>query len=92
MEDELEGEGTREYIGVLRLLEKHDLPSLTRAVEKGLRINALKRDAIAQFLFPREERRAATFSLDGREHLRGVKVRTTDVAVYTELLTTGGRP
>ena len=49
LEDERGGEGTREYIRVLRLLEKHPLRRLTRAVESGLRAGALTRDAIAQF-------------------------------------------
>ena len=91
LEDERAGEGTREYIRVLRLLEKHDLPKLTQAVTKGLRAGALTRDAIAQFLFPREEWRETTFRLDGREHLRRVRVATTDVSAYSKLLTTGAR-
>lgn len=89
LEAEREGEGTREYVRVLRLLEKHTLPALTEAVTRGLRCGALTRDAIAQFLAPREEWRATTFSLDGREHLRRVVVATTKVAAYAELLTTG---
>src|SRR5258708_17922614 len=56
LELELEGgQGTREYIRVLRLLEKHALDELTRAVEKGLAVRAHTRDAVAQFLLPREE-------------------------------------
>ena len=85
LEAERDGEGTREYIRVLRLLEKHPPKKLTRAVEKALRVNALTRDAIAQFLFPREDWRQTTFSLDGREHLRQVKVAQTDVSLYGEL-------
>jgi|TARA_B100001971_G_scaffold201593_1_gene214522 transposase len=90
LEQEREGEGTREYIRVLRLLEKHSLPTLTRAVEKALRAGALTRDAIAQFLIPREEWRETTFRLDGREHLREVKVAATDVSEYGSLLGAGG--
>jgi len=89
-EEDEEGHGTREYIRVLRLLEKHPLRTLTRAVEGGLRANALTRDAIAQFLLPREDWRATTFCLDGRDHLRGVKVAQTDVAAYAALLAMGG--
>jgi hypothetical protein len=89
LEIERGGEGTREYIRVLRLLEKHDLEKLTRAVTKALRCGALTRDAIAQFLFPRDEWRERTFRLDGREHLRLVKVATTEVSAYSELLATG---
>jgi hypothetical protein len=92
LEAERDGEGTREYIGMLRLLEKHPLGKLTRAVEKALRVGALTRDAIAQFLFPREDWRQTTFSLDGREHLRQVKVAQTDVSSYGELTAAGERP
>ncbi|MFC1537733.1 IS21 family transposase [Gemmatimonadota bacterium] len=90
LEDERAGEGTREYIRVLRLLEKHSISSLSRAVEKGLRVNALSRDAIAQFLIPQEQWCATTFRLDGRDHLRQVNVQQTDIAAYSELLVSGG--
>lgn len=92
LEDERGGEGTREYIRVLRLLETHSLASLTRAVKKGLRSGALIRDAIAQFLLPQEDWRATTFSLDGREHLRHVQVAQTKVSAYHQLLNTGANP
>ena len=81
-------DGTREYIGVLRLLEKHSLSALTAAVEKGLRLRAHTRDAIAQFLRPQEPWAETTFRLDGREHLRGVKVAPCDVRAYATLLET----
>jgi transposase len=90
LEAERDGEGTREYIRVLRLLEKHSLARLTAAVEQGLRLRAHSRDAIAQFLLPREDWRATTFSLDGREHLRRVVVRSTEVSAYRDLLPIGG--
>ena len=90
LEDEQAGEGTREYIRVLRLLEKHSLSALKRAVEKALRVNALSRDAIAQFLIPQEQWRTTTFRLDGRDHLRQVKVQQTEIAAYSELLVAGG--
>jgi hypothetical protein len=90
MESEFGGMGTREYIRTLRLLEKYSLRSLTRAVEKALGIGALTRDAIAQFLFPREDWRETTFRLDGREHLRHVRVSSTDISAYSGLLAAGG--
>jgi transposase len=92
LEAERDGEGTREYIRVLRLLEKHSLVRLTAAVEQGLRVRAHSRDAVAQFLLPREDWRATTFSLDGREHLRRVVVRATEVSAYRDLLPIGGAP
>jgi transposase len=90
LETEHDGEGTREFIRVLRLLEKHSLARLTAAVEQGLRARAHTRDAIAQFLLPAEDWRATTFSLDGREHLRRVVVRETPVSAYRALLPIGG--
>ena len=75
---------------VLRLLEKYALAELTGAVEKGLRMGALSRDAIAQFLIPQQDWRQTTFSLAGREHLRQVKVAQTRVAAYRQLLPSGG--
>jgi transposase len=89
-EEKRPGDGRREYIRVLRLLEDHALPALTAGIEKGLRAGALTRDAIAQFLIPQEDWRQTTFDLAGREHLRRVKVTQTKVSVYGELLATGG--
>lgn len=83
-------DGTREYIRVLRLLEKHSLRELTAAVTKGLQMRAHIRDAIAQFLLPAEPWQQTTFRLDGREHLRGMKVATGEIAAYRQLLTSGG--
>jgi hypothetical protein len=90
LEAERDGEGTREFIRVLLLLEKHPLDRLAAAVEAGLRVRAHSRDAVAQFLLPCEDWRATTFSLDGREHLRRVVVAATDVAAYRALLAPGG--
>ncbi len=81
----------REYIGVLRLMEKHPLSALRRAVERALTVRAHSRDAVAQFLLPREPWRATTFRLDGREHLRRVKVAAPDLGAYRELLAGGPR-
>jgi hypothetical protein len=90
LEAEGAGQGTREYIRVLRLLETHSLRDLARAVARGMRKGALTRDAIAQFLLPAEEPRASTFRLDGREHLRDVQVAQSDVAAYRALMPQGG--
>ena len=86
LETEREGEGTREYIRVLRLLERHSMGQVRRAVEAGLRIGALTRDAIAQFLYPREDWRLTRFCLDGHPHLRGVKVAGVQLRQYRQLL------
>jgi hypothetical protein len=90
LEAERAGEGTREYVRVLRLLERHRLPELRRAVEKALEVGAITRDAIAQFLMPQPSWRHTLFRLDGHPHLRGVKIDSPDVRAYRELLMVGG--
>ena len=86
LEAERDGDGTREYIRVLRLLEKHPLPKLRAAVEQALEVGAITRDAVAQFLYPREDWGATLFSLDGHPHLRHVHVAAPNLAAYTELV------
>ena len=90
LENDLGSEGTREYIRVLRLLEKYPLGRLSVAIEEALEAGALKCDAIAQFLFPRDDWRVVPFALDGHPHLRGVQVEMPDLSVYQELLAAGG--
>lgn len=86
LEAERDGEGIREYIRVLRLLEKHPLAQLRPAVEQGLKAGALTRDAIAQFLYPQPDWRLTLFSLAGHPHLQHVKVTAPDVTQYETLL------
>jgi len=89
LEEDARAQGTREYICVLRLLEKHPLTKVERAIEKALRYRRCNRDVVAQFLYPDEAWTPPTFSLDGREHLKGVYVAAPDLAAYRSLL--GGR-
>jgi transposase len=89
-EAERDGDGTREYIRVLRLLEDHSESKVTQAVTKGLQVRAHTRDAIAQFLIPQPPSSHPSFKLDGREHLRLVKVATPDLSGYKDLLSRGG--
>jgi transposase len=91
LEDQHGGDGTREYIRVLRLLEKHPLGTLRHAVEHGLRAGAVNRDVIAQFLIPHEPWRFTLFKLDGHPHLRCVKVQAPDMRAYGSLLAGGVR-
>jgi hypothetical protein len=86
------GHGTREFIRVLRLLEDHSQTKLTQAVKKALRIGAHSRDAVAQFLMPQTAWFPMIFVMDGREHLREVRVEKPDVAAYDILLDQGGAP
>jgi transposase len=88
--EKFRGEGAREFIKTMQLLEKHPMDRLTRAVEKAVQMEIYTRDAVAQLLYPREDYRLTTFSLDGREHLRRVQVARTDLSAYRELMLTGG--
>jgi transposase len=76
--------GTREYIGVLRLLETHSLEALTRAVEKALRRRITSKEGVEQFLPGPQQ--PSTFLLDGRRHLRLVQVCESQVSAYAGLL------
>ncbi len=91
-EEEKIGDGTREFIRVLRLLEDYPMAKLRQAVEKGLNTRVHSRDAIAQFLIPRFSWRQTTFILDTRQHLRLVEVARPDITAYRTLLDQGGGP
>ncbi len=91
-EEERQGEGLREFIRVLRLLEDYPMDRLRKAVEKALLIHAHSRDAVLQFLVPRFSWRNTTFLLDGRKHLRLVQVGKPDLSAYRNLLSQGGAP
>ena len=91
LEAELGRAGTRDYIAVLRLLDRFTLSRLTLAVEQALRVNAVSRDVIALYLYPDECPETLTFRLDGREHLRGVTVAKPDLQAYAEVMPWGDR-
>ena len=78
--------GTREYIRVLRLLEKHSVKRVSRAIEKALTLRRCTRDVVAQFLYPDELSVVPTFTLDGREHLQGIRVDMPNLRGYAALL------
>ena len=75
---------------MLRLLEKHKLARLKAAVATALELGCPRKELIEQYLYG-ENRKAPTFRLDGREHLKVVEVHCTDPGDYGTLLeqTTG---
>jgi len=89
MEAELDGMGTREFIKVLRLLERHAVTALKHAVEYSLEIGAISADAIRVILEYQQEEPVALFCLEGRPHLKLVQVAQTDVSAYQSLLLGG---
>ena len=88
LEAELEGLGTREFIKVLRLLERHSLSTWKLAVQHALEIGASSADAVRLILEYQQEEAVNLFCLEGRPHLKSVKFRQTDVLAYQSLLTT----
>jgi transposase len=83
--------GTREYIQVLRLLERHRVADLTVAVEKALRQQVHTRDGLVQFLPDGTPWRQTSFTLAGHPHLRLVQISQADVREYTQLLRQGAQ-
>ena len=86
LEEQGRVQGVKEYIRVLRLLEKHPLNRITHAIEKALKLRHCSRDIVAQYLYPDELPVAPTFILDGREHLQGIRVDGPDLCAYAALL------
>ena len=86
LEAQYGGPGTREFIRVLRLQESFTLGQLTDAVNYALDIDIVDPDSIRVILEYRAEAPLELFSLDGRPHLAGVRVETTDVSSYQALL------
>ena len=77
--------GVRQFIQVLRLLEKWSLEELTTAVNRALAIGATTADAVRVLLEVTREAPVALFRLDGRPHLAGVTVPRPDLAAYRAL-------
>ncbi len=78
METELAEIGTREFIKVLRLLERYSITELKLAVQYGLDIGIVSADAIRLILDYQLEVPSTLFCLDGRPHLKLVQVAQTD--------------
>jgi hypothetical protein len=85
LEGELGGDGRREFIKVLRLLESCELRELARAVDRALAIGALTVEAIRLLLQDGREMPAKYFRLDSRPHLQGHIVPPPKLALYDAL-------
>jgi len=83
-------QGTREYIKVLRLLERATVPELTAAVHNALEIGATSCDAVRVLLEHRREQPVQLFCLQGRPYLGGVAVPPPDLTAYQALRHGGG--
>jgi transposase len=86
LETEREGEGTREFIKVLRLLEHASPAELAGAIDYALDLGTTEADAVRLILEHRRERPVKLFRLDGRPHLADVVVEPPHLREYQSLL------
>ena len=84
-----ERHGTRAFIRILRLLERHSLAQLTDAVAYALDLGVVDPESLRVILDYRADRPVALFPLDGHLHLHGVHVAVTDIRGYNALLAEG---
>jgi len=85
LEADLASGGTREFIKVLRLMERASLHELTGAVGQALSIGATGADAVGLILAHSQERPVGLFSLDGHPRLKSVVVDDIDLGAYRAL-------
>jgi len=89
LEADLGSGGTREFIKVLRLMERATVGQLARAVDQALSIGATSSDAVALILFHHQERPVGLFSLDGHPHLKSYAIDPPDLGAYRALTQLG---
>ena len=85
LETDLGHKGTREFIKVLRLLERASVGELAGAVGAALSIGATSSDAISLILRHAQERPVSLFALDGLPHLRPFVIEPPDLSAYASL-------
>ena len=83
--------GKREYVQILRLLERFELDALHGAVKDALRLGAIGYDAVKHLVLCRIEQRPPRLDLDVYPYLPRARVTTTVAASYMSLLG-GGAP
>ena len=77
--------GKREYVQVLRLMERFELEDVHGAVRDALRLGAIGYDAVKHLLLCRIDRRPPRLDLDVYPYLPRARVATTAAATYTQL-------
>jgi len=78
--------GKREYVQVLRLLERFEIEVLHLAIKDALRMGAISFDAVKHLLLCRVERRPPRLDLDVYPFLPRTNIATTSAASYMSLL------
>jgi transposase len=91
LEKESGSDGRREFIKILRLLEKYKVKQLASAINRALQINALTVDVVRILLQEGRESPAKLFRLDGRPHLQDHSIPEPKISHYGDLLQYGGQ-
>ncbi|MBA3935941.1 MAG: IS21 family transposase [Planctomycetes bacterium] len=86
MESRLAKAGSREYVGVLRLLEGFSLTQVHQAVLTALRLGAISYDGVKHCLLAALDGRPPRLDLAEYPHLPVAMVATTDPGAYNDLL------
>ena len=81
--------GKREYVQVLRLLERFEMDVLHLAIKDALQMRAVSFDAIKHLLLCRIERRPPRLDLDVYPFLPRTNIATTSAKSYMSLLAGG---
>jgi transposase len=82
--------GTRRYIGVLRLLETHELAAVTAAVERALTLAVVDAEAVRLLLEQARQPAVGGCDLAGRPRLLAVHLPPPDLTAYTKLTSRKG--
>jgi len=77
--------GVKEYIKVLRLLERYSMRDLRIAVERAAVMLSVNADVVELLIRSRNETPVELFSLDGHAHLRSVSLEVLDLSAYATL-------
>jgi hypothetical protein len=85
LESESGSDGRREFIKILRLLEKHNLRELAHAIERALEIGAMTVDVVQILLQEGRESPAKIFRLDGRPQLQDHSIPEPRISQYGDL-------
>jgi len=86
LETDCPSDGRREFIKILRLLEKHQVGELGEAIERALDIGATTVDVVRILLQEGRESPAKLFRLDNRPQLQDHHIPEPNLAKYGHLL------
>ena len=82
--------GKREYVQVLRLLERFPRHEVEAAIHQAISLGAIGFDAVKHLVLCRIEHRPPKLNLEVYPYLPRAEVRTTSASAYLSLLAEGG--